>query len=155
VPIISWETWLYALSRWPFIAWGVAAAAVQQIRPKPITFKVTPKTVGGLEPLPMGLVLPFVAITAALSTAALVGEFSTAAVGYVGLCLLGALTYAVVSFAVCVLHARESARGAGSRVGTALSATVRRPLGAALVALVPLVVAVVIYPGYVTAVLRW
>jgi cellulose synthase (UDP-forming) len=154
-PVLSWENWLYALTRWPFNAWGVAAAVMQQVRPKPITFKVTPKSVGGLEPLPMGLVVPFVAITAALSAAALVGEFSTSAVGYVGLCLLGALTYAVVSFAVCVLHARETARAAGSRMRTALSTTVRRPIGAALIALVPFVVAVALYPGYAIAVLHW
>ena len=152
-PVLSWENWLYALTRWPYNAWGVAAAMMQQIRPKPITFKVTPKSVDGLEPLATGLVLPFVVITTALSTAALVGEFSTTAVGYVGLCLLGALTYAVVSLAVCVLHAGEAARAAGERTRTALVATVRRPLTATFVALVPLVTAITLYPGYAVAVL--
>jgi cellulose synthase/poly-beta-1,6-N-acetylglucosamine synthase-like glycosyltransferase len=152
-PVLSWENWLYALTRWPYNAWGVAAAMMQQIRPKPITFKVTPKSVDGLEPLATGLVLPFVVITTALSTAALVGEFSTTAVGYVGLCLLGALTYAVVSLAVCVLHAGEAARAAGERTRTALVATVRRPLTATFVAVVPLVTAITLYPGYAVAVL--
>ena len=152
-PVLSWENWLYALTRWPYNAWGVAAAMMQQIRPKPITFKVTPKSVDGLEPLATGLVLPFVVITTALSTAALVGEFSTTAVGYVGLCLLGGLTYAVVSLAVCVLHAGEAARAAGERTRTALVATVRRPLTATFVALVPLVTAITLYPGYAVAVL--
>ena len=152
-PVLSWENWLYALTRWPYNAWGVAAAMMQQIRPKPITFKVTPKSVDGLEPLATGLVLPFVVITTALSTAALVGEFSTTAVGYVGLSLLGALTYAVVSLAVCVLHAGEAARAAGERTRTALVATVRRPLTATFVALVPLVTAITLYPGYALAVL--
>ena len=152
-PVLSWENWLYALTRWPYNAWGVAAAVMQQIRPKPITFKVTPKSVDGLEPLATGLVLPFVVITTALSTAALVGEFSTTAVGYVGLCLLGALTYAVVSLAVCVLHAGEAARAAGERTRTALVATVRRPLTATVVALAPLVTAITLYPGYALAVL--
>src|SRR5262249_33167937 len=55
-PVLSWENWLYALTRWPYNAWGVAAAVVQKIRPKPITFKVTPKSTGGMEPLPSGLV---------------------------------------------------------------------------------------------------
>jgi hypothetical protein len=32
----------------------------------------------------------------------LVGEFTTA--GYVGLCLFGGLTYAVVALVVCLLH---------------------------------------------------
>jgi hypothetical protein len=94
-------------------------------------------------------------ITTVLSAAALVGEFSTAAVGYVGLCLLGALTYAIVSLAVCLLHAREAARAAGARIPAAVTATVRRPLTAALAALVPLATAVALYPGYAFAVLGW
>jgi cellulose synthase (UDP-forming) len=154
-PVLSWENWLYALTRWPYNAWGVAAAVVQKIRPKPITFKVTPKSSDGVEPLPSGLVLPFVTITGALSTAALVGEFTTSAVGYVGLCLLGALTYALVTLAVCVLHALETARTPGVRMATALRATVRRPLAAALAVQASLIVAVALYPSYAFAVLGW
>ena len=26
-PILSWESWLFALARWPFVAWGVGAFA--------------------------------------------------------------------------------------------------------------------------------
>jgi cellulose synthase (UDP-forming) len=59
---------------------------------------------------PVRSILPFVVITATLSTATLVGEFTTLAVGYVGLCLFGALVYAVVSLSVCLLHAVEVAR---------------------------------------------
>ncbi len=154
-PIVSWENWLYALARWPFIAWGVLAAVVQKVRPKPITFKVTPKSSGGLTPLPARLVLPYVAITLVMSTAALIGEYTTAAVGYVGLCLLGGLTYAVVGLLVCVLHAIEAARAAGSRLPAALAATVQRPLSIAVAALVPLGTAIALYPSYAFAVFGW
>jgi hypothetical protein len=58
-----------------------------------------------------------------------------------------------VSLAVCVLHAGEAARAAGERTRTALVATVRRPLTATFVALVPLVTAITLYPGYAVAVL--
>jgi cellulose synthase/poly-beta-1,6-N-acetylglucosamine synthase-like glycosyltransferase len=152
VPILCWETWLYALTRWPYIAWGVCAAVMQRVRPKPITFKVTPKSSNGMEPLPTGLVSPFMTVSIVLSVAALVGEFRTAAVGYIGLCLLGGLTYAVVSVAVCLLHAREAAHSAGARFVAAL-ATARGPLLLAGVGTVPLVVALVLYPPYAFAVL--
>jgi len=154
-PVLSWENWLYALTRWPFNARGVVAALLQQIWPRPITFKVTPKASGGLEPLPTGLVLPFVAITMVLSTAAIVGEFTTGAVGYVGLCLLGGLTYAVVALAVCLLHAVEAARAAGAALPRALVATVRRPLAVSVAALVPLGTALALYPTYAFTVLGW
>ena len=51
-PILSWENWLYTLSRWPYIARGIGAAIIQTVRPRPVTFKVTPKAAGGLERLP-------------------------------------------------------------------------------------------------------
>jgi predicted Co/Zn/Cd cation transporter (cation efflux family) len=133
----------------------VLSAAVQKVRPKPITFKVTPKGAGGLDTLPVRLILPFVVITATLSTAALVGEFSTLAVGYVGLCLFGALVYAVVSLSVCLLHVVEAARMAGAPPSTVLAATVKAPLAVSLAVLIPLAVAIAHYPVYAVAVLGW
>jgi hypothetical protein len=148
VPVFSWETWIYVLSRWPIVGWGVWAALLQRIRPKPLTFKVTPKAIDGVEPLPTGLILPYAAIIALLSVAALFGEFRTAAVGYVGLCLLGALTYSMVALVVCGLHAQEAARSTGSRVLHSLVSTARQPLTVTLVALLPLLVALPLYPSY-------
>ncbi|MBL8927872.1 MAG: glycosyltransferase [Pseudonocardia sp.] len=57
-PIISWENNLYCLTRWPLIAWGVVAGTLLQVRPRPMTFKVTPKGAGGLEPLPCAWCCP-------------------------------------------------------------------------------------------------
>jgi cellulose synthase (UDP-forming) len=152
-PVLSWENWLYTLTRWPYIAWGVLAATMQKVRPKPITFKVTPKGAGGLERLPTGLLLPFLTIVWVLTAAGLYGEFTNPAFGYVGLCLLGALTYTVVALSVCLLHAREAARSAGVRLFTAAAATVRRPIAAGVVGLLPLGTAIVLYPGYALGVL--
>jgi cellulose synthase (UDP-forming) len=153
-PLVSWENFLFAMTRWPFNAFGVIAAAVQKVRPKPITFKVTPKGAGGLDPLPVTLVLPFVAITTLLSAAALTGEIRTAAVGYVGLSLLAALTYAAVGITVCVRHAVEAARSAGVRLPIAVRTTVRTPLAAAVAATLPLLAAVAAYPTYALSALR-
>lgn len=155
VPVISWETWLYALARWPYIAWGVVAATVQQVRPRRVDFKVTPKGSGGLEELPVQLVAPYVGISVVLAWAALFGEGATNAAGYIFLCLLGAVTYAVVSFAVVLLHAYETART--SRVGMlkAVGRTVKVPLSLTVLTLVPLVPALVIYPGYAVRVFGW
>jgi cellulose synthase (UDP-forming) len=154
-PLLSWENCLYVLSRWPWIAWGVVAAGLQRVRPRQVGFAVTPKSRDGLEPLPTRLVLPYLAITVGLSTAALVGEVSTRAAGYVLLCLLGSLTYAVVSLAVPLLHAREAARALGVPTSSAVRRTVAVPVTAAVAALVPLGTAIALFPPYVTAVLGW
>ena len=150
-PVISWENWLYIFARWPFIASGVLAALVQTLRPgSVVTFRVTPKTSNGMETLGIRLIMPFFAITATLSIAALIGESSAGPrVGYVFLCLLGALCYAVVTLALPVLHVREAARSAGSSFGVAARRTAPVPLALGGVAVVLFGVAAAPFPAYV------
>ncbi|MFI1368768.1 glycosyltransferase [Streptomyces griseochromogenes] len=147
-PLLSWEGWLFGLARWPYVAGGVTAAVVRRLRPKKVVFKVTPKARDGLEPLPLRLVLPYLLITVVLSGAAVIGELNGPAVGYVFLCILGSLSYAMVTLAVGVLHIRESARSAGVGVRRALR-TAALPLGTGLAALLPLAWALLLFPTYV------
>lgn len=147
-PIISWENWLYAFARWPFIAWGVVAAVLQKFRPRPLSFRVTPKTTGGLEPLPARLVLPYGVVSAVLSSAALIGEATTAAYGYVFLCVLGATCYGIVTVAVPLLHAREAARNASVGFASAVRSTVATPLVIAAAVVAPVLAAAAAYPSY-------
>jgi cellulose synthase (UDP-forming) len=154
-PILSWENWLYVLIRWPYIARGVLAAVVQRVRRRPVTFRITPKVRDGLEPLPLRLVAPYLVITVVLSTAALVGELTANAAGYVFLCLLGSLTYAVVSITLPLLHARETARAVGTAALAAVRQTVAVPLALAFAALLPLTTALVLYPAYFSRVFGW
>ncbi|MFF4800957.1 glycosyltransferase [Streptomyces sp. NPDC001351] len=146
-PVLSWEGWLFGLARWPYVAWGTAVALMQRLRPKKVVFKVTPKARDGMEPLPLRLMLPYLLITVVLSGAAVVGELTGPAVGYVFLCLLGSLSYALVTLAVGALHIRETARSAGVGVRRALH-TAALPLTAGLLALVPLAWALLIFPLY-------
>jgi len=146
-PLLSWEGWLFALARWPYVAWGGAAALMQRLRPKKVVFKVTPKNRDGMEPLPLRLMLPYLLITVVLSGAAVVGELTGPAIGYVFLCLLGSLSYALVTLAVGALHIREAARSAGVGVRCALR-TAALPMSAGLVALLPLAWALLIFPLY-------
>ncbi|MHA7210451.1 glycosyltransferase family 2 protein [Arthrobacter sp. MDT1-65] len=147
-PLISWESWLYAFVRWPFIAWGVFAAVMQKFRPSSLSFLVTPKTTGGLEPLPVRLVLPYAGISAAMAIAALIGETTTAAFGYVFLCILGAVSYGIVTMTLPLLHALESARNAGTAFRTSLHSTAVVPLALAAGVWALIVPAVWAYPTY-------
>ncbi|MFP3989793.1 glycosyltransferase [Streptomyces sp. E11-3] len=152
-PVLSWESWLFSLARWPYVAWGVGAALVQRVRPKAVDFKVTPKSRGGLEPLPMRLVAPYLLITATLSTAAVIGELTGPAAGYVFLCILGSTAYAVVTLTVCALHITEAARSVGIAPYRALH-TAAVPLVAGLTVLAPLALALLLFPTYLTGVLH-
>jgi cellulose synthase (UDP-forming) len=154
-PIVSWENWLYCLTRWPFIAWGVCAATMQLLRPRPITFKVTPKNTDGLEPLPFPLVIPFLAVSLVLAGGALAGELTNRAVGYVFLCLLGSATYWIVACAVCCLHASESARTAGVTRRRAFATTVRAPALAVVLTLPCVATAIALFPDYAIRIFHW
>lgn len=147
-PIISWENWMYAFVRWPFICWGVMAAVIQKVRPRPLSFRVTPKSTGGLETLPVRLVLPYAIVSAVLSTAALVGEATTAAYGYVFLCVLGATCYGIVMLAVPLLHSWETARNASVTFAAAARGTAAAPLVIAAAVWVPILAATAAYPSY-------
>jgi cellulose synthase (UDP-forming) len=153
-PVWSWELWLFAMARWPFVAWGVLGAIIQETFRRPIYFKVTPKDRSGLEFLSKRLVLPFVLIAVGLSAAAVVGELTGPSAGYVFLCILGALAYCVVSLSVAVLHVREASQAAGTPLRTAF-VTASRPLLISAVPLLPLALAVTLYPQYAAAVLQW
>ncbi|MFC8014716.1 glycosyltransferase family 2 protein [Streptomyces cinereoruber] len=153
-PILSWEIWLFGLSRWPYVAWGVLAAVTQRLRPRRITFKVTPKKRDGLEPLLLRTVAPYLLITTFLSGAALVGQFTGPAVGYVFLCILGSASYAAVTLAIGGLHVRETVRATGAPVLRVLR-TAALPLTAGLLCLLPLALAIALFPTYLTGFYAW
>jgi hypothetical protein len=136
-PVLSWENWLFTLTGWPYVVRGVFAGTMSVIRPKQITFKVTPKSPGGMPALPASLLTPYLAFTTGLSSVAIYGEYRGHVLGYVLLCIFGATSYSTVSILVPLLHIREAARGAGVRFTQALR-TARWPLTLALATTLPL-----------------
>lgn len=147
-PLVSWENCLYILVRWPYILRGVCSALAYTIRPRAVTFKVTPKGAGGLEVLPTRLMAPYLAVSLICSASALVGEHCNNAGGYVFLCVLAALTYGVVTTLIPLLHAREMARRVTTTTGTALRLTSAVPLILGILCLLPALYAAADYPAY-------
>jgi cellulose synthase (UDP-forming) len=154
-PLISWENWLYTLTRWPYVALGIWAAVRQKIRPQPIQFKLTQKGVVELQQLPVRALSPYLAISVASAGAALIGERFTSAVGYVFLSLIAAVMYAIVAVAVPVLHASEAAARAEVSRRAAIRATAAGPLVTAAVAVLPVAAAVALFPAYAVRLLGW
>ncbi len=155
-PLISWENWLYSLTRWPFVGLGILAAVLEIVRRKPVSFKVTPKSAAGLEPLPARLVVPFAAISGLSAAAAIFAEHaSTAAVGYVFLSTLAGVTYAIVATLIPLLHVREAAASAHATFMQAIRATARAPLMLASCSLALAGTAAALYPTYAIKTLGW
>jgi cellulose synthase/poly-beta-1,6-N-acetylglucosamine synthase-like glycosyltransferase len=153
-PLISWENWLFTFTRWPYVGLGVLCAAIQRVRPRQLTFRVTPKGGVGVQHLPARLTAPYPVISLVLSLAALTGEQLTHTVGYVLLCILGATCYCVVGLAVPLLHVREAGRTFGLPVAAALR-TAWGSIGIGMIAPAPLVLAIADYPGYAIRILGW
>jgi cellulose synthase/poly-beta-1,6-N-acetylglucosamine synthase-like glycosyltransferase len=154
-PIISWESWLYMLVRWPYVAWGVWSAIMYSINPKPDTFRVTPKGPGELEPLPMKVMAPYIFITLLCSAAAITGEYTNNAAGYVLLSIGGAFTYSIICFLVPRLHAWEMTLRVGIYPLRALRKTSLMPYAIGLATALPATYAAIHYPAYAEHVFHW
>lgn len=154
-PIFSWENSLYVLVRWPYIMRGVCSAFGYAIRPRAVTFKVTPKGSGDLEVLPTRLMVPYLLISLLFSVPAIVGERTNGAAGYVFLCLLGAVTYSFVCILVALLHAKEMAQRVGTYPADAIRRTSLMPLLLGTASLVPAIYAAMHYPAYAEHVFHW
>lgn len=148
-PVLSWELWLYSIARWPLVGWGVLAASVQQLSSKPVNFKITPKGRAGTERLAARLLAPYLLISSALSAAAIAGIVTTGAFGYIGLCLIGSTTYFLCATSISLLHWRQTAVLADISAGAAF-ASVRLALLVCLIVAIPLLLALVSYPGYLS-----
>lgn len=146
-PLVSWEDVLYVLTRWPYNAWGLFAALVQTFMPRSLELKVTPKAATTVSPLPLRTVLPYLAIVLVLSGSALIGMGHSGMVGYVGLCLLSAIAYGVVSIMVPILHAYEGINDSPTPLRT-FTRLVRNTLPLCSATLVPLMIALSEYPVY-------
>ena len=147
-PILSWENWLYTLARWPYIGWGICSAVVQRLYTRPMTFRVTPKGTGQLEPLPVRLMIPYVIVSSGSAAAALFGESTNNAVGYVFLSTITAFGFSIFCVAVPALHAAEAARQCEVPMRRALRQTSVLPLIVGYMTLIPVAAAAIRYPAY-------
>lgn len=113
--VMSWEMMLFQLLRWPWVLWGVTQATIGWLLGKDFAFKVTPKGVTGVKPLPTTWLVPsFLMVLLQAGTAILISDAGEAR-GYYYFALLNALTYTVAIVAALALHVhenREALRGA-------------------------------------------
>jgi cellulose synthase (UDP-forming) len=107
-PVLSWEAILFQLVRWPWALIGCASALWSCVIRRDSGFKVTPKRTLGERPLPVRVILPYLALSAASIVPVLLVRDPGPALGYYLWALLNGATYLAVAVAVVVLHVAEN-----------------------------------------------
>ncbi len=107
-PVISWESILFQLVRWPWALIGCANALWGCLTGREDGFKVTPKRTGGEQPLPLRVIMPYLALAAVSILPVLLVSDPGRARGYYFWALLNAATYLGVAIAVVALHIAEN-----------------------------------------------
>jgi cellulose synthase/poly-beta-1,6-N-acetylglucosamine synthase-like glycosyltransferase len=106
-PTLSWEHWLFELSRGPWVFAGVVAAVRERLWSRPITFRVTSKQSVN-SPLPFSFLMPYLlAVVIGVLAAFVLGDSARLAQGYVLLTLITTATFAVTAMAIAVLSHRQ------------------------------------------------
>ncbi|MDQ3810624.1 MAG: glycosyltransferase, partial [Chloroflexota bacterium] len=114
--VLSWEAMLFQLARWPWVLLGCGHAILGHILGKEFAFRVTPKGNGGAQPLPLSLVLPYLALVVIEAGVAIAVDEPGQARGYYYFALLNAAVYSGVILAIVGLHLRECLRHSSGRM---------------------------------------
>ena len=106
--VFSWEFMMFQLTRWPWVLLGVLSAIKDLITGKTSEFKVTPKGGNAETPLPLKIIMPYVAIAMASALPAIFIWNVHTAIGYYFFAILNSIIYAVVALAIILLHIHEN-----------------------------------------------
>lgn len=131
--VVSWETVLFQVVRWPWVLAGVSNAVIAWALRKELSFKVTPKGINGTKPLPLSVLLPYLVLGIGSAAAVIFINEVNYAPGYYFLTLINASFYVAVSVAIIWAHRREN--------GPAAARALRRPQASIVLALSVLVAA--------------
>ncbi len=114
--VISWETVVFEIARWPWVVWGVISALIDTITHSEPIFKVTPKGASAEHSLPARLLMPYVLLIAAACACATLIPSADAASGYYYFAVYYCVTYFLVLWRITLSHVREvrAAHGDGA-----------------------------------------
>ena len=106
--ILSWETALFQLARWPWVLFGISSAVIGTLLKKNFSFKVTPKGSGETPPLPFRVLVPYILVIVISVLAAILLNGSNDTQGYYYFVLAGMITNWIVIFGIVRNHIREA-----------------------------------------------
>jgi cellulose synthase (UDP-forming) len=107
-PVISYETIIFQMVRWPWALYGSVMGLITSVWGKSPSFKVTPKGNRVREVMEWKLILPYVAIVLISFIPAFLMPENGFADGYFFFLILNTIIYNAVLFALIGLHKREA-----------------------------------------------
>ncbi|MFE0018061.1 glycosyltransferase family 2 protein [Mesorhizobium sp. NPDC059054] len=106
--IISWESALFLLARWPWALAGSIAAIRDWLTGTFVDFRVTPKGTSEVDPLPFRVYAPYVLIVVSSALPALLIQDAGASRGFYLFAIINSLSYAVLIVVILIRHGREN-----------------------------------------------
>jgi cellulose synthase (UDP-forming) len=107
-PLLSWESQLFTLTRFPWVFYGIVNGAYSVLSKKQLDFRVTPKGLTSTAPLPFRSIIPYLLVSFALYIGVFTIQPVMVAKGYYFLALLSATTMLVSAVLIVALHLREN-----------------------------------------------
>jgi cellulose synthase (UDP-forming) len=108
--VMSWETILFQIVRWPWVLAGVINATLAWSIDQELPFRVTPKGDTGPKPLPIRVLMPYLLMAVASALVVVAVHQVSYTHGYYFLALLNGGIYALAAIAVILVHIGENRR---------------------------------------------
>lgn len=121
-PLITWETVLFQVIRWPWALWGSLMGVAIAIHTRDVVFRVTPK--GACHPVSMRwkILAPYLWIVVLSFLPTLMVDNAGAATGYFFFLILNQVTYVSALFCIVLIHRHEVASNDGQTISASDSA---------------------------------
>lgn len=117
--VMSWESLLYLLARWPYVAWGIMHSLFDTFSKREFSFKITPKQKNQADELSIIKVSGYILFAILPAMVAVFKSDQTRASGYYFLGLVTSMSYAVLVAAIFYRHFREVSESIASTSGIA------------------------------------
>lgn len=108
VKLLAWETMAYQFVRWPWTLLGCIAAVHEHVTRKFVDFRVTPKGMTEVAPLPFRVLAPYALISLASALPAILVPDADVASGFYIFTLLNALIYGGLLVLIVYRHRVEN-----------------------------------------------
>jgi cellulose synthase (UDP-forming) len=114
--VFSWEATVFLFARWPWAFAGTFAAIRDWATGTHVEFRVTPKGVSEVDPAPMRVLSPYVALSIASALPALLVEGAGLASGFYIFAAVNSIIYAAAFVVIVIQHGRENNVRRGRRI---------------------------------------
>lgn len=112
-PVITWETVLFQVIRWPWAVWGSLMGVTMAVCRQKVVFRVTPKGARHPVSLRWKVLAPYLSIVVLTFLPTLIVDDAGAATGYFFFLILSQFTYLAALFCIVLIHRHEVANNDG------------------------------------------